>query len=288
MDARNDQASTWGYRVPGRELHLWGAALTGAGCERIRPGDAYPLHGHPGAHDFSWERGRLLPFLQMLVCTQGGGRFESGPSGGLDLAAGDVVLMVPGIRHRYRPASASGWTAYWLEFTGPVPERLIHEAAIEARRPALRGIAATIEVEIAAVVALALDPAAAGAHVAMAGMAVLAHAIAAAPLSADAADQAVEAARDRLADGNGATANLRQLAKESGQSYASFRRRFTATVGMPPRHWEILARLGRAREMLAGGASVATAASACGFASPFYFSRRFKATFGVSPSACIP
>ncbi|MBN8527398.1 MAG: helix-turn-helix domain-containing protein, partial [Planctomycetes bacterium] len=65
------------------------------------------------------------------------------------------------------------------------------------------------------------------------------------------------------------------------------RRRFTATVGMPPRRCEILARLGRARELLAGGATVAAAAAACGFASPFYFSRRFKAAYGVAPSACM-
>lgn len=291
MDARNASrdgaASAWTYRVPGRELQLWGAALTGAGRERVRPGEAYPLAGHPNGHDFAWERGRVLPFLQLVVCAAGAGRFESGPSRGIEIASGDVVLLVPGVRHRYRPDPARGWRVHWLELAGPVVARLEQAGTIQAARPLLRGAAQPVQAEVGALVAAALRPEADGASLAMGGLALLARVLSAVPVPVDGADAAVRQARESLAAAAGRAPDLRRLARDSGLTYAAFRRRFTASVGMPPRRWEILARLGRARELLAGGATVSAAAAACGFASQFYFSRRFKAAYGVPPSACM-
>lgn len=274
--------------MPGRELHVWGAALTGAGRELVQPGAAYPLAGHAAGHDFAWERGRVLPFLQLILCSAGSGRFESGPSRGLDVGPGDAFLVVPGVRHRYRPDPASGWTVHWIELAGPVVDRVLQESLVQPARPVLRSLAPEMHGRMGELVADVLKPGGDAASQAMRGLALLAGALAVRSVAGDPADEAVLQARGRLAMAAGSTPDLQRLARDSGLTYAAFRRRFAAAVGMPPRRWEILARLGRAREMLSAGSTVSEAAEACGFASPFYFSRRFKATYGVSPSECRP
>jgi AraC family transcriptional regulator of arabinose operon len=152
---------------------------------------------------------------------------------------------------------------------------MLHGAGAEMRDAAVRTVEA------------ALRPGADAAGLATASLAALAQALRQRSTAEDPVDSAIALARERLAAGAIHPLDLRRLARETGLTYPAFRRRFVAAVGMPPRQCEILARLGRARELLAAGGGVAAVAAACGFASPFYFSRRFKAAFGVPPSACI-
>jgi len=285
---RAEATSRWTYRIPGRELQLWGASLTGAGWEHVRKGEAYPLNGHPNERNFAWERGRILPFLQVLVCDAGGGRFESEPSRGIDIKAGDTLLLVPGVRHRYRPHPTRGWRVHWLELAGAVVARLEQAGAILAARPLLCDTDPAVQAEVGDLVTAAQKPDAKGSVLAMSGLAILARLLSTVSTPLDATDAAILQAREALTTTTGRPPNLRHLARISGLSYAAFRRRFTISVGMPPRRLEILTRLGRARELLASGATVGAAATACGFTSPFYFSRRFKAAYGVPPSACMP
>ncbi|KOF14057.1 AraC family transcriptional regulator [Ensifer adhaerens] len=62
-----------------------------------------------------------------------------------------------------------------------------------------------------------------------------------------------------------------------------FLREFQKRVGRTPRKYQELKRMERAMHFLEGGLSVAAAAAEVGYADPYYFSRMFKRTLGLSP-----
>lgn len=67
---------------------------------------------------------------------------------------------------------------------------------------------------------------------------------------------------------------------------ASFRRRFTAEVGMPPRSYQLRQRLRQAKHLLLrDDAPIKTVAYELGFSDQLYFSRLFTRYEGISPSA---
>ncbi|RDL46517.1 HTH-type transcriptional activator RhaS [Ensifer sp. M14] len=62
-----------------------------------------------------------------------------------------------------------------------------------------------------------------------------------------------------------------------------FLREFQKRVGRTPRKYQELKRMERAMHFLEGGLSVAAAAAEVGYSDPYYFSRMFKRTLGLSP-----
>jgi len=57
------------------------------------------------------------------------GEFDSQSTGLIGLQAGDAVILLPGVWHRYRPHKDTGWGSYWLNFHGSTADRLRAEAA---------------------------------------------------------------------------------------------------------------------------------------------------------------
>lgn len=62
-----------------------------------------------------------------------------------------------------------------------------------------------------------------------------------------------------------------------------FLREFKTRIGQTPRKYQELRRMERAMHLLEAGLPVATAAAEVGYADPYYFSRMFKRTTGLSP-----
>lgn len=77
--------------------------------------------------------------------------------------------------------------------------------------------------------------------------------------------------------------DLAALAAAAGVSPAQLERDFRAAFGMPPRRFQHKLRIDRACAALAGPASVADIALACGFADQSAFTRRFHAIAGCAP-----
>jgi AraC-like DNA-binding protein len=79
---------------------------------------------------------------------------------------------------------------------------------------------------------------------------------------------------------------LRELAAAATVSPSYLSRVFRKQYGCGPGAALELVRLERARTMLArSNLTISQVASACGFADPLYFSRRFRAAHGIAPSA---
>ncbi len=102
-----------------------GMYVTGVGRVTIRPGEKYPPSGHPALHQFDWLRGRTLPEYQFLLITDGAGEFESETTGHVEFHDSTLLILFPGVWHRYRPIPAVGWTERWFSFNGEAIQQLL-------------------------------------------------------------------------------------------------------------------------------------------------------------------
>jgi AraC-like DNA-binding protein len=112
----------------------WDIYLTGVGVASIPAGMPYPPEGHPDVYNFNWEIGRILPEYQILLIAEGEGVFESAKTKETAVRAGDVILLFPGLWHRYRPSKDSGWKEYWLSWNGEQLYRLLKKGLINPKQ----------------------------------------------------------------------------------------------------------------------------------------------------------
>jgi AraC family transcriptional regulator, arabinose operon regulatory protein len=84
----------------------------------------------------------------------------------------------------------------------------------------------------------------------------------------------------------GAAIDYEELAGEAGMSPRTFRRRFTAALGVSPRDYAITCRVGHARHLLgATDVPIKNIAEQLGYRDVFFFTRQFAHLTGVSPAA---
>jgi hypothetical protein len=115
----------------------WGLHVSGAGWATVPAGSAYPPPGHPELYDFSFERGRRLPEYQVVYIAAGSGVFEAEGRDEARVTAGTVLLVFPGVWHRYRPDANTGWREYWVSFTGDWMDRIVQHRFFSATAPLL-------------------------------------------------------------------------------------------------------------------------------------------------------
>jgi AraC family transcriptional regulator len=90
----------------------------------------------------------------------------------------------------------------------------------------------------------------------------------------------------RWSDGLARPLTQRELASAAGVSASSLSRLFRRDFGVGPVAAIELIRLGRAEPLLwMSNLTMAAVATQCGFADAYHFSRRFRAVYGISPSA---
>ena len=97
-----------------------GCCLTSVGSLTYGPREKYPASGHPAEFNFDWKRGRALADFALVLITNGSGEWEAGTGGLTGVSAGDVLYLVPGGWHRYRPEFQTGWMEKWISLRGSV------------------------------------------------------------------------------------------------------------------------------------------------------------------------
>jgi AraC-like DNA-binding protein len=115
-----------------------GVFVTSVGGGRVAPGESYPLVGHPSLYDFTWKEGRTLPEFSIMLITSGRGLFESRSTGPVPVEAGEVIMIFPGLWHRYRPDPTTGWGEKWMHFNGELSHRLLDQGVFSPRQPVWR------------------------------------------------------------------------------------------------------------------------------------------------------
>ena len=61
----------------------------------------------------------------MVLITDGAGEFESEATGYVEFDDSALLILFPGVWHRYRPLPAVGWTERWFSFNGEAIQQLL-------------------------------------------------------------------------------------------------------------------------------------------------------------------
>lgn len=231
---------------------------------------------------------RVFGSYALVYVFDGGGFYLDANGKNQRVTAGDLIFVFPTLAHRYGPDAGQTWSEFYLVFTGPVfelwertgllrPEQPIHhlepidhwlsrfESVLGAPRK-LGFAPPLLEVcRLQNVLAEALVGGSKG--------------------SARQAElQWVSRACALLEADLTRDVDLRGLARKMGAGYASFRKRFTQIVGVPPGRYRATRIIDRACALMQrGDLTDKQIAGELGFCDEFHFSRRFKQIVGQSP-----
>jgi AraC-like DNA-binding protein len=269
----------------------WGLHVTTGGETKIPPNSVYPPPGHPKGYDFNWARGRVLQEFALIYISRGGGTFECGKNFKCQIAAGNVMVLLPDVWHRYSPDRETGWDEHWVGFDGEFARRWIRHGFLSPEHPVLK----TKDEDNLLTLFTAIVSTLRGNHPAMQQVlgGVTCHIVGVlysgqqqAFLSLDSrAQSVVEKAISRIQTGIDCTLDFRSFAQESGISYSWFRSTFAHQTGLSPHQYVLQLRLARARNLLANtDRAVKEIAAVTGFHDEFYFSRIFRRRTGFTPS----
>lgn len=277
------------YLTVSEEDIQWGLYLKVAGSAMIPPNYNYPSHEHPSEYYFNWEDGRVLNEFQVNFISEGAGILENS-HGIFQLKQGSIFITFPGIWHRYKPTTRTGWTENYIGFDGKLARELIGTPWFLPSEPVFNF---SIKEEILDTYIKIFDlvqkeqP---GYQQVVSGMVLklLGYIISfekQKEFSGKAISQVIEASRFAMKQNMGSEMYFGDLAKKYNVSYSFFRKMFRKYTGMSPGQYHLQLRLTRAKELLVStDKSIKEISYELGFQSIFHFSSLFKKKEGVTPS----
>ncbi len=278
------------YFVVSDEDKEWGLHILDCGVSVIPEGAGFPQRHHPEGYYFNWETGRVLGEYQIIYLIRGQGVFESRESGRIRIGGGSVILIFPGVWHRYRPLEGSEWHAYWAGFSGPYADRVLGRLHLSPSKPVQKTGYRKRIVQIYQQIFQLGEEEFPGYQQVMAGEVLkLAGWLRALKRMAELgdydADTAIRRAKVIIMNSRD-DISMEQVADELNMGYSRFRKLFKEYTGLAPGQYQIELKLKRALEALYDREKpVKEIALESGFRSPYYFSRIFKKKLGCSPQA---
>ncbi len=271
----------------------WGWYVTTCGESRITANHPYPPVEHPPSHHFDWDRGRRLLEYQIVYISEGSGLFETDKMT-TRLSAGDAILLVPGLWHRYQPDRAVGWHEHWVGFSGQTVQQIFGTGFFSRNNPTvrIRGERSMLEsfhqlFRHVRENTPALQQVMAGQTSIMLSL-IYSSTQTRGPSNTglvQSQSQMVEQAKALLVSVPTREIGLTDLAKKLNVSYSSFRRTFREHTGVSPHQYRIHLKVSAAREMLRSTSlAVKEIGYRCGFEDEQYFCRIFKQQTGDTPS----
>ena len=278
------------YPPAPRGAAVWGCHATSAGYAQVRPGGVYPPYQHPLDHHFTWSQGRILQSYQILFITGGSGVFESaGRAGSQNVGEGMVLLLFPGVWHRYAPNAGTGWTEHWIECRGPAFDRARKAGFIRPEEPLLHlGLAPELlfAFDRCHHIAQKHPPgqqgvlATQGLHI----LAIIEQLVHSFDGERNRMDDVIMRAHALITSRCHEPLRMEALASELHIGYSQFRQAFRKQTGQTPKQYHLHARLRQAQKLLANtGKSIKEIGELLGFDSPFHLSKQFKLHLGLSP-----
>lgn len=224
---------------------------------------------------------RALDKFALVFTLAGAARFRDELGNDLRMKRGDAVLLVPGVSHLYGPLPGHTWHEFYIIFDGPVFD-VWHAAGLMEPQAPLYSVPNVDECikpfesvgspdmhrTLEQVCRLQL---------------LLATLLERRNLKNDEGDAATVKKACALLERD-QDLSLQVLARRLGLSYETFRKRFTAIMGLPPARYRAARVMDQACErMRRGGQSDKAIANELGFCDEFHFSHRFKAIVGCTP-----
>jgi len=276
------------YTNPGTLDKDWGLYLTVVGYAQIPKGQNYPPRKHPSGYFFSWESGRVLQEYQINYITEGSGIFETS-SDQFQVGPGSILVLRPGMWHRYRPDKHTGWNEHYIGFNGSFCENLLQEGFFQAAKPVLYvGFQESLLQLFFEVVQSVKEEKSGHQQIAAANTILMLGKILWVLRNQEFAGKSIELTIRKACvffrENLNSNVNIEQLAGDLNVGYSYFRQMFKKYTGISPTQYHLSLRIQKAKDLLVSTAlSFKEIANELGFESYFYFSRIFKDKTGLSP-----
>ncbi len=268
----------------------WGVNVHTVGHSTHPPDRVYPDPEHPSTHVFQWEKGRRLQEFQIVYVAKGQGVYEGEGTGSANVEAGTIMLLFPGVWHRYKPLQETGWEEFWVGFEGHFAEYLMRQECFDPQKPliaigfntefldifrrlidvvkyegvAFRQISSCLVIQL---LGLVYSSALLKNHTRLRQ------------------EQIVQTVRFGIHENWEQTLDFQGIATELNVSYEWLRKAFKAVTGTSPGQYLLNLKIEKAGQMLRETSfTIAQIAAKSGFESEFYFSRIFKNKTGQAPS----
>jgi len=250
----------------------------------------YPDAGHPESHYFDWEKGRILKEYQLLYICKGEGLFEASGMPPQPIEAGTVILLYPGVWHRYKPVLESGWEEYWVGFSGSYARYLLEQECFNPQHPIIKvgfnaEFIATFErlLDVMEVRVESFQKLASFLLIQLLGIVYTSALLNNQTLSRK--EKIVGDVKKEINSRWPQDIDFEQIAARQGISYAWLRKSFKEITGTSLNQYQLMLKLRHAEQLIhTTDDTLSEIASRCGFESVHYFSRIYKAKMAVNPS----
>ena len=266
----------------------WGLFLTGAGYAQIPPTSVYPPNVHPSGYFFTWEKGRILQEYQINYITEGSGIFETSTDQ-FQVVPGSMLILRPGMWHRYKPDPNTGWNEHYLGFNGDFCSHLFNEGFFQSGKPVMYvGFQESLLKLFLEIIQLVKDEKTGHQQVAAANTILILSKILSVVRNQEFAGKSIERTIRKAClyfrENLNTNVNIEELANELNVGYSYFRQMFRKYTGISPTQYHLSLRIQKAKDLLVStDQSFKEIAIDLGFESYFYFSRIFKDKTGKSP-----
>ncbi|MES2456150.1 MAG: AraC family transcriptional regulator [Bacteroidota bacterium] len=269
----------------------WGFYINTVGSAKVAPNKHYPNNRlHPNDHSFTWDKGRILDSYYVVYITKGEGLLESATSSTVRIKAGSCFILYPGVWHRYKPFSESGWEEYWVGFNGSYPRELMHSGIFMPENAFIDVGLNEDLLQLFHALIKEVSVAELGYRQNITGMTlqILSTIQSITRYKAKETDlesRLISKAKFLLQESIEVPVNMDEMVKELPMGYSRFRKAFKAHTGMSPNQYHLCLRLESAKELLLStNLTVNEVAYKTGFSSIFYFSKLFKKKNSLSPT----
>ena len=282
----------WGflhYLPYSKEDERLGMVCTTAGSQNIAPGAVYPpfKEKHPAPFRPVAE-GRVLPEYQLIYITEGKGTFSAADKT-WDVFPGSMLMILPGIKHMYKPVKEIGWQEYWIGFKGSYFNKLAKEGFLSEDKlffnignyDYITSIFKRIFDEVKSQKTLYQMKACSAVLTLISEILFRSRR----QEQPDFYQQIVEKAKYLMETNMDGAINIPSIAKQIGISTSRLNEVFKHFSSMTPYQFFIQLKIHKAEELLGEeNIPVKEAAWRMGFEDQYYFSRLFKNKTGIAPS----
>jgi AraC-like DNA-binding protein len=250
----------------------------------------YPDMSHPDSYYFEWEKGRSLTEFQLIYISKGEGFFEASGLPAQFIEAGTIILLYPGVWHRYRPKVSTGWEEYWVGFTGTYAQYLLEQECFSPQNPIFKvgfdnEFLATFSrlIENMEVKENTYRKMSSFHLIHLLGIVYASALISNQKLSKK--EELINEMRNEIHRLWNTKINFENLSAQFNVSYVWFRKTFKEVLGTAPNQYHLMLKIRKAEQLIQeSDFTLAEIAFQSGFESEFYFSRIFKQKMGYNPS----
>ena len=240
------------------------------------------------SHGYEQGRGRRLGSYALVYSLNGGCTYRDERIGKQKIKAGDLIIILPQVEHRYGAGPRGHWDEFFIVFDGPVFDLWQEQGILQAEQPILhlqpvkywqRRLESCLETG-GAVGRLAALRQVCNLQSLLAEILARASNSSGGSLMPNWLDVACESLSNDLHQ----QVFLPQLADSLNVSFETFRKKFTLMTGLSPGRYRAGKVIDRACElMISGNLSGKEIAEKLGFADEYHFSKRFKQITGLAP-----